>query len=213
MKDVRFSSTELKHIAVSAVALAFSFSLILYKDEIFANGWNFLPYYKPIFLINALIAVGLAFILHELGHKFVAQGKNCWAEFRAWPTGLFLAVAMALATKGGFIFAAPGAVMISATKRTNLGISISTLNKEDVGKIGIAGPLVNLLLACIFGVIAVITNLQIASISAQINIWLALFNLIPIGVLDGYKIWNWSKGIWATMLIICLGIFFLTAVI
>jgi Zn-dependent protease len=103
--------------------------------------------------------------------------------------------------------------MISPAKKTSYGVSISTLNKADIGKIGIAGPLVNVILACIFGIIAVLTNLQIAAISAQINIWLGLFNLIPIGILDGYKIWQWSKGIWATMLFTCLGIFFLTALV
>jgi hypothetical protein len=96
MAELKFSVTEIKHILISAVALAFAFSLILYKDQIFASGWNFISSYKPVFLINSLIAVGLAFILHELGHKFVAQSRNCWAEYRMWPAGIALAVVMAL---------------------------------------------------------------------------------------------------------------------
>ena len=35
-----------------------------------------------------LIAVGPAFLLHEIGHKIVAKRHGCWAEFRAIPKGL-----------------------------------------------------------------------------------------------------------------------------
>jgi Zn-dependent protease len=29
------------------------------------------------------------------------------------------------------------------------------------------------------------------------NSWIAVFNLIPFGVLDGFKVFNWNKKIWA----------------
>jgi Zn-dependent protease len=28
------------------------------------------------------------------------------------------------------------------------------------------------------------------------NSWIAFFNLIPLGVLDGFKIFNWNKKVW-----------------
>ena len=34
------------------------------------------------------IAIGPAFVLHELGHKFAARHYGCWAEFRSDPKGL-----------------------------------------------------------------------------------------------------------------------------
>jgi Zn-dependent protease len=36
-----------------------------------------------------------------------------------------------------------------------------------------------------------------AFLGAAFNAWIALFNLIPIGILDGYKIFTWNKQIWA----------------
>jgi len=73
------------------------------------------------------------------------------------------------------------------------------LKNKRVGEllIGIAGPLSNILLALIFGLIirftiasaTVVTPfLEVCSIIVVINIVLAVFNLIPIPPLDGSKI-------------------------
>jgi Zn-dependent protease len=34
-------------------------------------------------------------------------------------------------------------------------------------------------------------------LAALLNGFIALFNLIPIGILDGFKIFSWDKTIWA----------------
>src|SRR3989338_5411374 len=87
-------------------------------------------------LLVSAIAVGLGFLLNELGHKVVAQYYRCFAEFRSFDSLLLLAIAMSFL---GFVFAAPGAVMISGY-----------VNKERNGKISIAGPAINIALALIF---------------------------------------------------------------
>src|SRR4030067_285517 len=60
------------------------------------------------FIISA-ITVGLGFILHELGHRTLARRYGATAEFVASNSMLMLALAMSFF---GFIFAAPGAVVI-----------------------------------------------------------------------------------------------------
>ena len=75
-------------------------------------------------------------MLHELAHKIVAQRNGAWAEFRAYPLGLVLAVVSALL---GFILAAPGAVYIQGA-----------ISRKQDGKISIAGPLTNLGLGLAF---------------------------------------------------------------
>jgi Zn-dependent protease len=62
-----------------------------------------------VFFVSAL-TVGVAFLLHELAHKLVAQHYGCYAEFRSFDNMLILAIVMSFF---GFVFAAPGAVMIS----------------------------------------------------------------------------------------------------
>ena len=86
----------------------------------------------------------------------------------------------------GFIFAAPGAVMISGP----VGIRRN-------GKISLAGPAVNIVLAALFLGFLFLNPSGIAATIAYygllINTWLALFNMIPFGNFDGAKILKWNK--------------------
>lgn len=202
------SATEIKHIALALVALSFAFEFILFRDEIFTQGLLFNLPVMLTFFLQSLVAVGFAFVLHELGHKFMAQKKGLWAEFRAWPTGLLLAIGMAILSQGGFVFAAPGATMISPMKRNHFGsYTMQILKPEDMGKIGIIGPVINIILCLIFSSLAIVFPLLIFKIGAQVNAWLAIFNLIPLSVLDGAKVWQWSKAIWAGSFITSIAIF------
>jgi Zn-dependent protease len=41
-------------------------------------------------------------------------------------------------------------------------------------------------------------------IGALVNTWLAIFNLIPLGPLDGAKIFNWDKSVWVAALVVAV---------
>ncbi len=204
------SAREIQHIIVALLALAFAFSLVLFPKEIFSNGFN----YQPKFFVETLIAVGFAFVLHELGHKFVAEKYGLWAEFRMWPFGILLAVGMALISRGGFVFAAPGATMIAPIRETKNGFVMKkvNINLEKMGKIGLAGPIVNNILTLIFAIAFSLLGLTVFKTGAQVNAWLAIFNLLPFAILDGQKIWRWSKGIWAGEMLISAALFFLSVI-
>ena len=211
MSKYNFSMEEIKHIILATVALAFAFSLILNSDVVF-GGNLFFQGYKLSYFTDALIAVGLAFTLHELAHKFVAQKKGLWAEFRAWPVGLLLAGGLAVITKGGFVFAAPGATMISNIRKSPFGFSSRSIDLKDMGIIGIAGPVVNIILTAAFLPFAAM-GFQLAIVTAQVNAWLAIFNMIPISLLDGAKVWQWSKAIWVGFFALCIGMFAITLMV
>ena len=138
----------------------------------------------------ALVAVSVAFVFHELGHRLIARRLGYYAEYSMWPMGLMIALGFSLF---GFVFAAPGAVMIYP-RGTSLGTS--GLNRQRMGLISLAGPSTNIGLAILFLVLDVIQPALLFTLGAQINTWLALFNLIPFGPLDGAKILRWNKGIW-----------------
>jgi Zn-dependent protease len=143
----------------------------------------------------SLVTVGIAFVFHEMAHKFTAIKFGFWAEFRK--DNNMLLVMGALAALVGMIFAVPGATVIYDT--TGRGIS-----REQNGKISVAGPLINLLMCIPFVVIFLLSGGFSAAISGnlfaklglagiQINAIIAAFNLLPISILDGRKVWAWNK--------------------
>ena len=82
------------------------------------------------------------------------------------------------------------------------------MTDEINGKISVAGPVVNIILALIFLLIAssiytqafhsqdLVLLFNICAVGFSVNSYLAVFNLIPIGNLDGSKVLNWNAGIW-----------------
>ncbi|MBN1786455.1 MAG: site-2 protease family protein [Candidatus Methanofastidiosa archaeon] len=143
--------------------------------------------FKPSLLPVSIIAVGTAFVCHELAHKFLAQRYNLFAEFRVWKEGLLLAVAIAVLSMGNFIFAAPGAVYI-------YGFHISS---EQNGKISLAGPGLNLVVCAIsLSLDRFMPGTTIFPFLAMINGYLGFFNLLPLPPLDGSKIIAWRKDIY-----------------
>jgi len=144
---------------------------------------------RPIFV--ALFTAGIGFLLHELAHKLVAQNYGLEAEFIA--NYKMLAFAL-FASFAGFIFAAPGAVYSRGLRSSAQQLWISA-----------AGPITNIVLAILFLVVPG----EIGSYGHTINVWLALFNMIPIGGLDGQKILESSKPVFAVLVALSAGLFLL----
>ena len=42
----------------------------------------------------------------------------------------------------------------------------------------------------------IISQINVWMVAAQVNTWLAIFNLIPFGILDGWKVFRWNKIVW-----------------
>ena len=148
-------------------------------------------------LISA-VGVGTGFLLHELAHKFVAQKYGYRAEYKASWSGLFFMIIMSFME---FIFAAPGAVMIS--KDTHFS-DTSTMITEEQLRIALAGPMTNIILIVFFLMLAMASRkminpflLEVAYFAFYINLILAAFNLIPVDPFDGGKIFRGSHLVWA----------------
>jgi Zn-dependent protease len=183
--NLTFSSRELRDLAVAWVALGVAFAIF------FAGGGRRAVamlaeegLIQP--LLVSLVTAGLGFLLHELAHKVVAVRFDQIAEFRADYGMLFLAVMSALV---GFLFAAPGAVHHRGR-----------LTEREHGLIALAGPVTNGLLALVFAPVYVLGLLAgspllslIGGRGVAINLFLAAFNLIPFGALDGKTVLGWSK--------------------
>ena len=183
---IKFTSSEVRDLIIAFIVISLCFAIANAGRNV-----NAILHLLPMIMVG----VGAGFILHELGHKFVSMKYGYWAEFKLWPQGLIFAL---ITSFFGFVFAAPGAVYTYANYMTD----------EINGKISIAGPVVNIILAIIFLAICIavypsafhsqtsVLILNICALGFNINSFLAVFNLLPIGNLDGSKVLRWNIGIW-----------------
>lgn len=134
--------------------------------------------------VMSLLTVGGGFLLHELAHRAAARNYGLAAEFQADYRWLGMAVLFSFA---GFIFAAPGAVVTRGSRNSRQQMIISAV-----------GPLTNIVIAGLFFFVPG----SIGSFGFSINAWLALFNMLPFGGLDGQKVLEYSKVIYAAITLI-----------
>ena len=177
-KGLRFSTKELQHIIIgAALVMAVGTSFILEGQT---------TNYSIALILGALFTV--SFLLHEMAHKTAAQRYGLWAEFRLTLWGALITLVSIISP---LKLISPGAVMISG----------SFVDRKIMGKTAIAGPTTNIILATIFSAAFFLTMDPLIRFiflySAFINAFLATFNLIPFGIIDGYKIFWWNKLAWA----------------
>ncbi|MCX8201988.1 MAG: hypothetical protein N3H84_07810 [Candidatus Caldarchaeum sp.] len=137
----------------------------------------------------AVLVAGFAasFIGHELAHKFVGTSRGLTAEFRLFPTGLFVTL-LTTVLPVPFKVIMPGGVVIRGLA------SVKT-----VGEIAVAGPLFNLIAAVVLFALGKLLNYPAFETVASINAFLMFFNLLPIPPLDGEKVLAWGWKIWAVV--------------
>lgn len=189
----RTSSTELIHILIGTVLVSLVIGSFFFEPlTLFADiSMN----QSQIFLFTLIsVLAAPAFILHELAHKFVAQKYGFWGEFRLIPFGVVLTI---ISIVSPFKLVGPGAVMISG----------ANITREKNGRISLAGPITNFILmgVCLLFVPVLpftvkfpgsLTATPFLVILAQLNAIIAVFNLLPVSVLDGKKIFSWNKTAW-----------------
>ena len=191
---MKFTNREIKDLFFAWLMISLAFAILFSGiSSLFSN-----PIIFIISLGMALFTSGIGFLLHELMHKYVAQSYGFYAEFKAFYNMLFLAVAFSFF---GFILAAPGAVFIRGF-----------ITREENGKISLAGPMTNILLAIIFLVFLLIFTTNgilglFLNYGLMINSLLALFNMIPFMPFDGKKVYDWNKAAYFITIILALGLF------
>jgi len=170
-----FSRTEIKHLGIG--------SLLVTLVGVSLTG-SLVP---NLVSLSLAVLFAFSFLLHEVAHKLTAQKYGLWSEFRLITFGLILTIASIFFP---FKIIAPGTVIISGKA------TVST-----IGKTAFSGPLTNILLGYTLLVLSIVVSnpiiSEILNWGSYVNAILAVFNLIPFGILDGQKIMSWNIKIWA----------------
>lgn len=186
----RFSGREVAEIAKAWLLTSLAFAIFFLQTDWFALEGITLVHFAVVFIISAVTA-GLGFVLHELCHKAAAHHFKVYGEFRSNGTMLVISILFAFM---GFLFAAPGAVVL-----------FDRASPRENGLIAAAGPVSNMVLALGFLPLALLFPGSllgaIGAIGLLVNAILGAFNLIPFLGLDGEKIFAWSKPVYFSLVI------------
>ncbi len=187
---MKLSRIEKRDLLKSWAAISIAFAIVM------SGGLKLgIAFFTSIFISG--ITVGIGFLVHELSHKYVAERYGCWAEYRSFDKMLIFMIILSFF---GFIFAAPGAVMIQGH-----------VGRVRNGRISAAGPFSSIILALLFSFIYFLQSTIgstagiitiIAVYGMAINSWLAVFNLLPFWNFDGKKILAWNTKVYGVMMAI-----------
>lgn len=151
-------------------------------------------------VIVLVLAFTASFLIHEMAHKATAQRYGLWAEFRLTIWGALITLISIISPF--FKIISPGAVMIAGAA-----------DKDTIGKTAISGPFINLVicassLALTFIVPENNPFFVAVVFAAVFNAFIATLNLLPFGILDGWKVFKWSKLVWALAFVSSVALLF-----
>jgi len=158
-----------------------------------------LSYHSGI-IVGAVIGM----ILHELAHKYYAIREGCRASYVLTPFGLTITLLSGLI---------PFIAIISPGYVTLMCYPTSWLPREPrEDLIAASGIATNLILSFVARLAHSITPFHLHPFLAgfaQINAWMAFFNLLPIPPLDGHRIISGMAGVWLAMFVASILMIFL----
>ncbi|MFO7797025.1 MAG: hypothetical protein ACQERB_12560 [Promethearchaeati archaeon] len=187
--------SEFLHLLIGSV-LIYIIGLIGFYNPQNQQLLNDLGFGWIIFMVAGFYTT--AFLFHEFGHRQVAIHFGLQTKFRLLKFGMIITafgllmglISISSGVQGLPGLALPGAVVV---------LGLDKIDKKT-GLCKAAGPTVNLIYGSILFAVSFLIpifpiNLFIG-MSASINFMLGLFNLIPIGILDGENIFKWNKKVY-----------------
>ncbi|MBI2667301.1 M50 family metallopeptidase [Candidatus Woesearchaeota archaeon] len=223
---MEISKKELKHFVITIFFVTLALAFDDKNPEFILSSWikNFI-----IIFLLATITV----LVHYIGHKLLAYRYKVRIEHRVMttshfyithffsvktkpiPLGIIASLFVAFASLGKMFFIAIESFIVHPDKHRRVGFRYQNLTDYELAIIASAGPLSNL----IFALILKMMGLSSLNGLIYINLFYALFHMIPFSTLDGCKIFFSSFPLYifslflilATLLLISL--YSLTAIV
>ena len=155
--------------------------------------WKFLNNMDILGAIIALVILVFSAILHEIAHGYVAEhfgdptarimGRLTLDPRKHIDPIMSIALPLLLLISGS-------PIIIGGAKPVPVDPFNLRDGRKDLALVSLAGPLTNISIAVVFSLIFRIFPSGIIALVVQLNLLLAIFNLIPIPPLDGSKIFS-----------------------
>jgi Zn-dependent protease len=185
--------SEFIHLLIGAILIFVIGLIVFYSPQLIRMDLSW-----AIFLLASFYTT--AFLFHEFGHRQVAKHFGLQTKFRLLTFGMILTV---FGLISGLISLITGSISLPILALPG-AVVVLGLDKVDrtTGLCKAAGPIVNLVYGSILLIISFIISKEsfplnlFIGYAAALNFMLGLFNMIPIGILDGQNIWKWNKSIY-----------------
>ncbi|MEM2914319.1 MAG: GNAT family N-acetyltransferase [Candidatus Bathyarchaeia archaeon] len=183
--DIPAESGEVRHFLVGVLGLALIWLILGFRQ---GESFTIFPF--------VFGAAGLSLFVHELGHKIAARHFNIKTTFKAWDSGILFSSFLAIF---GILYPSYGSTYIK-----HLDWNYHFRQKET-GIIYSAGLAMSLILAILFWASLKCIYNEALTVFGRMcfatNLYIAIFNLIPIQASggfawDGTKILRWNKYVW-----------------
>jgi len=171
--------SEKKGLILTLVVLAFIFSFRSWGIEKFDAALGF----KNFFLTLLFVAIALA--VRELTQRTIAVWLGYRAQYKAWLLGLVIGLVVTFVSNGRLIFLAPGILLLTHLETHRLGKAFYAFTMKHYGWIAMSAPVANMLLAVIMKSLYLLTGVLAFKTMMTINIWIALFDIVPIPPYNG----------------------------
>lgn len=193
---MKFGKQEVKNVIITSFAAS---SLLIIKNLMLNQPW------LDDFVIYLLIScISLFFKLYI--HKRTAKRFDCDAIYEFNYNLFLLAIMLSFLTQGLLPFLALGSVSITSAYISRLGHKFTNITLRERGLIALSGSMGNIILALIGLTLYPISNNIFQSL-INVNILMALFNLMPFPPLDGSKVIWWNRLVWLMSFLIALFLF------
>jgi len=192
-----FSKEEIKWIAISVLVLGLivgmnecAFSL---DKQCEASHANFDAVRLAFNLLNSIVIVALALLVHEAAHRVYGLDIGFRVEFQPWIYGLVAGVMISIMTYGKLIFITSGGIILHVLETHRLGYFRYNRSNSTIGLTAVMGPYANILLAIMFKALGFLPGGLIHK-AMMINILFAVYNMLPIPPLDGAHAFFANRG-------------------
>ncbi|MBD3203232.1 hypothetical protein GF327_02990 [Candidatus Woesearchaeota archaeon] len=185
---LKLKQSEIKGSIATILILAFVFSFREWGDETF----DFVAGIVNYFISVVLVAIALFF--NQLGQRIIAVYYGYDPEYKYSMIGLMMAMVVAFASRGLFIVALPGQIVLNMLTASRLGEFRYYTNLWEIGKSQFGAPYANFLVACIA---SFFQSNPIFHKLMTINILFAIYSLVPFPGNPGMHLFfNINKYLW-----------------